>query len=111
MADKTGNEGWQNTMAMQDKNKAGAHHYLLRAGAEMECDMPPLLPPPRPPNGGSVCADPDGEATLDRFRLNVVPGPDPNPLAALSSELETDLSILPSSLRIHRVLAQASFMS
>ena len=73
--------------------------------------MPPLPPPPRPPNGGSVCADPDGEATLERFRLKVVPGPDPNPLAAWSSMLETDLSILLSSLRIQRVLAQASFMS
>ena len=72
--------------------------------------MPPLLPP-TPPNGGNVCADPDGEATLERFRLNVVPGSDPNPLAALSSMLETDLSILLSSRRIQRVLAQASFMS
>lgn len=91
--------------------KAGVHHYRLRAGAEIECDIPPLLPPPRPPSGGSVCADPDGEANLDRFLLNVVPGPDPNPLEASSSVLETDLSILPSSLRIQRVLAQASFMS
>lgn len=73
--------------------------------------MPPPTPP-RLPSGGSVCcAGPVDEFLLERLRLNVVPGPEPNPLAASSSTLDTDFSILLSSLRTHVVLAQASTMS
>lgn len=70
--------------------------------------MPLRDPPALPPKGGNVCADPTSTPPRNRFRLKVVPGPDPKPLAASSSMLETDFSILLSSLRTHLVLAQAS---
>ena len=91
--------------------------YLLSAGAEIEWFMPPDPLPLRlpPPSGGSVFADPPApvEEPLPslRLRLKVVPGPEPNPLAAWSSMLETDLSILLSSLRTQPVLEHASPMS
>lgn len=74
--------------------------------------LPPRLP--RPPSGGRVCDDPPPTEELPPlilFRLKVVPGPEPNPLAAWSSMLETDLSILLSSLRTQLVLEDASPMS
>lgn len=87
--------------------------HLLSAGAEIEWFMPAPLPLRPPPSGGSVCAEtpPDAEEEvppLVLFRQKVVPGPDPNPLAAWSSILETDLSILLSSLRTRLVLEHAS---
>lgn len=79
----------------------------------MPPDPFPLRPPP--PSGGSVCVDPPvpAEEPLPplRLRLKVVPGPEPNPLAAWSPMLETDLSILLSSLRTQPVLEHASPMS
>lgn len=59
-----------------------------------------MLPvsPARPPSGGSVWADPDGGLPWASLRLNVVPGPDANPLAAASSMLDADLSNLLSFL-------------
>lgn len=71
------------------------HHHLLSAGAEIEWFMLPLRPPP---SGGRVCAEPPPELPALLLRLKVVPGPEPNPLAASSSMLETALSILLSSL-------------
>lgn len=74
---------------------------------------PPDPLPLRPPSGGSVFTEPPPALPppLDLFRLKVVPGPDPNPLAASSSMLETDLSSLLSSLRARLVLEDASPIS
>lgn len=86
----------------------GPQIYLLSAGAEIEwvIALPPLLPPPK---GGSVCAKPELPVERARFRApKVVPSPDPYPRAASSSMLDTDLSILLSSLRTQLVRAQAS---
>ena len=82
-------------------------YHLLNAGAEIEWFMVPLRPPP---SGGRVWAEPPAPPELPALllRLKVVPGPELNPLAASSSTLETDLSILMSSLRTLLVLALAT---
>lgn len=89
----------------------GPQIYLLSAGAEIEwvIPLPPLVPPPK---GGSICAEPELPVERARFRgQKVVPGPDPYPRATLSSTLDTDLSILLSSLRTQPVRVEASPIS